>query len=137
MTTWAILCLVFFNYDPTEAFNLYDYSQLSTFWFIFTLEPLDKVLSAIVLVVSVVYFRRKINFLQFKLVRTREKLMLVHTVTFLLCIVVYLGSLVFNSIYHKNLQSLSDDLYTDMIIAEKYREPVEIFTDVSPISVCR
>lgn len=129
--------MVFFNYDPTEAFNLYDYSQLSTFWFIFTLEPLDKVLSAIVLVVSVVYFRRKINFLQVKLVRTREKLMLVHTVTFLLCIVVYLGSLVFNSIYHKNLQSLSDDLYTDMIIAEKYREPVEIFTDVSPISVCR
>ena len=122
MTTWATLCLVYFNYDPAETtFNLYDFEQLSTFWCIFSLEPLNKVLSAIVLVVSVVYFRRKINFLQAKLVRTREKLMLVHTVTFLLCIVVYLGNLVFNSVFHKNMQSLSDDIYTDLIIAEKYR----------------
>lgn len=94
-------------------------------------------LSAVVLIISIIFFRRKINFLQAKMVRTREKLMLIHTAIFLLCIAVYFSNLVFNLLFHKNLQTLTDDIYTDLIIAQKTQKPVDLFTSVEPVRVCR
>lgn len=71
------------------------------------------------------------------MIQTREKLMLVHSAVFVLNIVVYLSNLIFSLLFHKNLQALTDDIYTDLLIAEKLQRPVELFTSVKPIQVCR
>ena len=55
----------------------------------------------------------------------------------MLCISVYLSNLIFALLFNKNLQTLSDDIATDLIIAKRHHRPVEYATSVSPYRVCK
>ncbi len=108
-----ILFEVYFDkedYPGTAGSMFDDVKELSTSSIIFYLDPLNKALSAIVLIFSIMLFRRSVSRLKTHILLSREKLMLVHTVSFLTCILVYLGSILTANISTENFESIMADL---------------------------